>query len=164
VKDVFWITSDADIPGGRLAIVLRPRGEAFEEELLRIKDAGIRTIVSMLEHWEANYLNLADEQTLAERIGMNFLSFPIRDGAIPDNKTAFRRFIGGLAARVRSGDAIGIHCRGCIGRSTIAAACTLIHLGWNPEAALDAIESSRGCSVPDTEEQRDWILRYEAEP
>jgi hypothetical protein len=40
----------------------------------------------------------------------------------------------------------------------------LMHLGWHPEAALDAIELARCCPVPDTEEQRDWILRYKPKP
>lgn len=165
MKDVFWIGDNPSIPVAHLSIILRPHGkDLLLEELLRIKNSGIHTVVSMLEDWEADYLGLADEQQLAEQIGLNFLSFPIPDRATPGDKTNFRRFINGLAARVRDGDAIGVHCRGCIGRSTIAVAATLIHLGLTPETALNAVESARGCLVPDTEEQRDWILRYEARP
>jgi protein-tyrosine phosphatase len=163
--EIFWVEDHANTSYARLAIVLRPRGDqALPDELLHIRDSGIKTVVSMLEHWEADYLGLEDEGKLAERIGLNFLSYPIPDGAVPRDKASFRRFIHGLAARVYSGEAVGMHCRGSIGRSTIAVACTLIQLGWDPETALHAIEFSRGCSVPDTEEQRDWILRYEAEP
>ena len=70
----------------------------------------------------------------------------------------------GLADRLRTGERIGVHCRGSIGRSTVTAACALIHLGWQPQAALEAIAAARGCAVPDTEEQRRWILSYEAKP
>jgi len=165
VKDVFWIAGSPSIPTARLSIILRPHGkDLLLEELLRIKNSGVQTVVSMLEDWEADYLGLEHEQKVAEQIGLNFLSFPIPDGAVPGDKADFRRFINGLAARVRNGDAIGVHCRGCIGRSTIAVAATLIHLGLTPESALNAVESARGCSVPDTEEQREWILRYEARP
>ena len=164
MSDVFWIEGFPYSPAARLAIVMRPQGDMLQDEILRMKDAGIRTVVSMLEDWEADYLGLADERRIAERSGVSFISYPIRDGSIPADKAGFRRFADELAARVRRGDAIGIHCRGCIGRATIAAACTLIHLGWDARAALRAIESTRGCSVPDTEEQRNWILRYEAEP
>jgi protein-tyrosine phosphatase len=59
---------------------------------------------------------------------------------------------------------MGVHCRGSIGRATVTAACTLIHLGWTPQAALSAIQAARGCAVPDTQEQEDWILRYKAKP
>jgi len=65
-----------------------------------------------------------------------------------------------LGKRMQSGDKIGIHCRGCIGRSTLLAASVLIKLGWTAERALEEIEVARGCSVPDTEEQRDWIMHY----
>jgi protein-tyrosine phosphatase len=165
VSDVFWIAANTNIPGARLAIVLRPLGnDRLQDELLGMKNAGIRTVVSMLEPWEADYLGLAEEQKVAEQIGINFLSYPIPDRATPENKSTFRHFVNGLVVRIRNGDAVGVHCRGSIGRSTIAIACTLSQLGWKPQTALKAIESARGCSVPDTEEQREWILRYEARP
>jgi protein-tyrosine phosphatase len=165
VSEVFWIAAGTNISGARLAIVLRPHGnDQLQGELLCMKSAGIRTVVSMLEPWEADYLGLDDEQKVAEQIGLNFLSYPIPDRATPGDKSAFRRFIDGLVVRIRNGDAVGVHCRGCIGRSTIAIASTLIELGWKPQTALTAIEFARGCSVPDTEEQREWILRYEARP
>ena len=165
MKTVYWIAENAGVSAVCLAIVLRPHGDdSLLDELLPIKNAGIRTVVSMLEDWEADYLGLAHEKAVAEQIGLNFFSFPIPDGGIPGDKTTFRCFINGLAARVRNGEAVGVHCRGCIGRATIAVACTLIHLGWKAEAALRAIESARGCSVPDTDEQRGWILRYKARP
>jgi hypothetical protein len=37
-------------------------------------------------------------------------------------------------------------------------------LGWSPHAALVAITRARGLTVPDTQEQEDWILRYKAKP
>ena len=114
----------------------------------------------MLEEWEADFLGLAEEPHLAVQSGMTFLSFPIPDRGAPTDMASFGNFVFGLAARVRAGERIGVHCRGSIGRSTIAAACTLIHLGWSPLAALKKIESARGCSVPDTDEQREWIIRY----
>ena len=164
MKDVFWIAENASSSGARLAIVMRPRGgEWLHDELLRIRNAGVQTVTSMLEHWEADALGLTDEPKLAEQIGLNFISFPIPDRSTPANNLDFHRFISQLAARVRDGEAVAVHCRGCIGRSTIAIACTLIHLGWNAEAALREIEDARGCLVPDTEQQREWILQYEAQ-
>jgi protein-tyrosine phosphatase len=93
---------------------------------------------------------------------LKFLSHPIPDTHIPQDRAAFRQFVAGLAARLRAGERIGVHCRGSIGRATVTAACTLIHLGWSPDAALEAIEVARGCPVPDTREQEGWILSYKA--
>ena len=163
MKDVFWISpanSRSQVP---LAIVLRPRGgDWLEDALIGMKREGVEALASMLEDWEANDLGLADEARLAEQIGLTFLSYPIADRTTPANRSAFMDFVSDMAARLRNGEHIGVHCRGSIGRATIAAACALIHLGWKPGDALAAIETARGCPVPDTEEQRDWILRYEA--
>ena len=144
---------------------MRPNGgDWLEDELLRMRRDGIDTLVSMLEPWEAAILGLAEEQQFAEQAGMQFLSFPIPDRNTPPEHQSFHRFASDLAHRLRAGERIGVHCRGCIGRATVAAAAALIHLGWKPEDALAAIEAARGFPVPDTEEQRDWILAYEAEP
>jgi protein-tyrosine phosphatase len=162
MKDIFWIVGAPPAP---LAIMLCPHGGAgLEDELRRMRQGGIGTLVSMLEDWEAGALGLANEDQLAERIGLIFITFPICDRQTPPEISAFRSFAAGLAVRLRAGESVGIHCRGSIGRATIAAACALVHLGWTPGAALTAIEEARGCPVPDTEEQRAWILRYKAQP
>ena len=160
MNDIFWIKGH---PPATLAIVLRPRGDEWlEDELLRMKQGGIQTLVSLLERDEAILLGLADEHPIADHIGLKFLSYPIPDTEIPSNLAAFQTFAAGLADRLRAGERIGVHCRGSIGRATVTAACALIHLGWTPRAALAAIQAARGCMVPDTQEQEDWILRYKA--
>jgi protein-tyrosine phosphatase len=162
VNDIFWIKGNPPAP---LAIVLRPRGDEWlEDELLGMRRGGIQTLVSLLEEDEAVLLGLADEAPIAEHVGLKFLSYPIPDTEIPSNIAAFQTFVAGLANRLRSGEQIGVHCRGSIGRATVTAACALIHLGWSPQAALAAIQAARGCMVPDTQEQEDWILRYKARP
>jgi len=162
LDDVFWIKGEPPAP---LAIVLRPRGDDWlKGEMLRYRGCGVETLVSLLEPDEAAWLGLANEEVLAERAGMEFLSFPIPDVHVPENAISFRAFVAGLADRLGAGARIGVHCRGSIGRSTVTAACALIHLGWKPEVAIRAIEEARGCEVPDTEEQLQWILAYKAQP
>ncbi len=162
MNDIFWIKGDPPAP---LAIVLRPRGgDWLEEELLRMKNNGIQTIVSLLEKQEAAFLDLSDEGRVAKQVGMQFLSFPIPDTQIPSDPDAFQNFVHYLVGRLRAGEHIGIHCRGSVGRATLTAACALIHLGWLPRSALAAIQTARGCPVPDTQEQEQWILQYQARP
>lgn len=163
--DIFWIGASDSEPAARLAIVLRPRGDDWlEDELRRMKTSGIDTLVSLLEHDEAGWLGLIDEARLAQKSGLQFLSYPIPDTQTPANSGDFRKFVAALAQRLRCGERIGVHCRGSIGRATITAACTLIHLGWNAKDALRAVELARGCPVPDTPDQRTWILHYETQP
>src|SRR5215467_12015677 len=61
---------------------------------------------------------------------------------------------------LRQGKAVGVHCRAGIGRSSMIAACALIRTGLSVELAFRMIEKARGCSVPDTPEQREWVERY----
>jgi len=155
MNDVFWIADTG------LAIVLRPRGgDWLENDLQRIHMAGIQTIVSTIEASESRELGLEEEGRTVERLGMRFISYPLEDRSVPSDREAFTAFVVKLGRRLQSGEKIGVHCQGCIGRSTVVTASTLIKLGWDPERALDEIEDARGCSVPDTEEQRDWIINF----
>lgn len=162
MNGIFWVIGNPPAP---LAIVLCPRGgPGLKTQMAQLKRDGIDTLVSLLEEDEADWLELGDERQLAESVGMEFLSFPIPDTHIPTNTAEFTEFVIGLAARLRASKRLGVHCRGSIGRATVTAACTLIHLGWKPADALEAIEIARGCPVPDTREQEAWILRYEVLP
>lgn len=162
MNDILWINSN---PPVRLAIVLRPRGgEWLRDEMQRIKEAGVQTLVSMLEPEEAELLGLAEEGHIAEEIGLPFLNYPIPDTKVPHDVPHFRAFVSGLADRLRSGESVGVHCRGCIGRATILAACILMHIGLKPMDAVVAVEAARGCNVPDNSEQLEWILHYKVHP
>ena len=162
MSDVFWIKGK--IPAS-LGIVLCPLGfgELFGE-LLHTQEQRVQTLVSLLQPEEARFLGLAEEGTIANHIGLDFLSFPMADHKVPSDSDAVRAFVTELAQRLHAGERIGIHCRGSIGRATVIAACTLIHLGWSPKQALIAIQAARGYAVPDTQEQEDWIMRYETTP
>lgn len=162
MPDIFWIGGD---PPPGLAIVRRPRGtDWLEDEMLFLKRGGIDTLVSLLEPNEAFWLGLGEEDVKAAKAGIAFLNFPIPDTQVPTDFFGFRSFVSDLATRLRNGERIGVHCRGSIGRATVTAACALIHLGWKPGDALAAVEATRGCPVPDIEEQRAWVLSYEGRP
>jgi protein-tyrosine phosphatase len=177
VNGVYWIYADAGLPLAPalkppatrgpipLAVVLCPPGGShLRRELAELRRAGIQTLVSLLSEEQIAMLDLADEGAEARRLGMQFLSHPIPDHNLPPDPQAFREFVCDLARRLQTGERIGIHCWGSIGRATVTAACTLIHLGWAPAIALAAVEEARGCPVPDTEEQEQWILNYKAHP
>lgn len=162
MSDVFWIKANPPVP---LAIVLCPMGpDELFGEMCRIKDQRVETVVCLLEPKEAELLGLAEEPDIAAKIDLGFVSFPMQDHQIPKDPDAVRTLAAGLAQRLRQGERIGVHCRGSIGRATIIAACTLMHLGWEAWQALAAIHAARGCTVPDTQKQETWILRYKAKP
>ena len=180
MNGVYWIYTDASTSlappapqpasGERrltpipLAVVLCPRGGyGLERELMHLKRGGVTTLVSLLSLAQVNMLELANEGMLAQRLGMSFIHHPLPDHELPPDLEKFRAFAAELAERVKAGERVGVHCWGSIGRATLAAVATLVHLGWPAGVALRAVEAARGCPVPDTEEQAEWILSYQAQ-
>ena len=51
-----------------------------------------------------------------------------------------------------------------IGRSALVAACLLKSQGIGVDEAFAMISRARGFSVPDTEEQREWVKGWAALP
>jgi protein-tyrosine phosphatase len=157
---IYWI-AHADPP--HLAIVARPRGEdSLGEDLTYLKRGGIDVLVSLLPDLEADLLGLHFEGQLADQLGMEFISYPIPDRETPADSVSFRQLITRLTGAIRSGRRVGVHCRASIGRSTVVTAAVLVELGIPPKDALAVIQTARGYLVPDTLEQREWILRLQA--
>jgi len=155
---IYWI-KDRNPP--QLAIVARPRGDDWlRDDLAALKAGGIDVLVSLLEPEEAEELGLAAEAEVVESLGMSFISCPIPDRCTPSDPVAFRDLAARLACMAGRGRRIGAHCRGCIGRSTVLIASVLIALGADADVALRQIEDARGWPVPDTPEQRAWILAF----
>ena len=115
-------------------------------------------MVSMLTEEEASELGLHREAEECEAGAIQFLNLPIPDRSVPSNKDDFLRSVDGLAEMVRQGRFVGVHCRASIGRSSLLAVSVLVRLGWNTNEAFDAVESARGCPIPDTPEQREWVI------
>jgi protein-tyrosine phosphatase len=152
-SDIYWIESTQP----RLAIMARPRaGDWLEDEIANWHNAGIATVVSLLERHEIDDLDLGNEAALCATAGIRFLSFPIADRGLPNDSGPFEAFIEEIA---NDNAPIAIHCRAGIGRSAIVAAALLVRRGIAPALAIEHIAHARGTRVPDTEAQRDWILR-----
>jgi protein-tyrosine phosphatase len=124
------------------------------------RGSGIDVVVSLLETEEVAELGLQHEAELCRSSGIDFMSFPIPDRGLPASRQEASRLARSLAASLRDGHIIGIHCRAGIGRSSIIAACVLICFGSGAEEALALIGTARGLRVPDTDEQRDWVLTF----
>ncbi len=146
---------------GRLAIMPRPRGgDWLEDEIESWRRAGVDVVVSLLTHEEEAELSLADEAALCRTNGIEFISFPIVDRSVPSSFEAFSDQVTRLAEQLASGKSIAVHCRQGIGRAALIAICLLILAGVEPAAAIERVGTARGCSVPETAEQRRWIADF----
>jgi protein-tyrosine phosphatase len=153
-----WI----EIPfAGRMAIAARPRADDWlEAEIAEWKASGLNVVVSLLEAEEVSELGLRREAELCRAAGIDFVSFPIPDRGVPNSRRHALQIANSIAQSVSGGQSIAIHCRAGIGRSSMVAACALVRLGVEAADAFILIREARGLSVPDTEEQRDWVMAF----
>jgi len=143
-----------------MAIMARPRADDWlDVDIAAWKAGGLEVIVSLLEPEEISDLGLQREAALCRASGMEFLSFPIPDRGVPEIYAA-TKIAESIAAGIADGRSIAIHCRAGIGRSSIVAVCAMICSGIEAGDALSRIKEARRVSVPDTEEQRDWIFAF----
>lgn len=154
----FWIEGPWT---GRLAILLRPRGaDWLEDEVGSWHQAGIDAIVSVLTPDEIANFDLAQEADPCEASGIQFLSFPIADRGTPLSRQDALTFVEALEEYLASGKNVGIHCRQGVGRSALIAACLLTLAGISAEEAFQRVSQARGCPVPETPEQRKWVVEF----
>jgi predicted protein tyrosine phosphatase len=155
--DTYWI------PGpwaGRLAIVARPRGgDWLEGDVRGWREAGIDEVISLLEPDEAAELELSEERSMSEVCGLRFHAYPVADRGVPSSRESFMTLLHELHTALRKGRTVAVHCRQGIGRSALVAAGALVGAGRSPEDALRTVETARRRPVPDTEEQRNWLIQ-----
>jgi protein-tyrosine phosphatase len=113
----------------------------------------------MLTEEESKELGLENEREDCKAVAIKFVNLPIPDRSVPSDTDDFLRSIERLAGMVRDGRSIAVHCRASIGRSSVLAVSVLVRIGWDANEAFRAVESARGCSVPDTPEQRQWVIQ-----
>ena len=146
---------------GRLAIMPRPRGgDWLKDEIQSWRRSGVDGVVSLLTPDEMADLSLADERGLCQANGIQFFSFPITDRGVPSSREAFSDLVTKLAEQLADGKNIAVHCRQGIGRAALVAICLLVLSGIDPEAAIQRVSTARGCSVPETPEQRRWVADF----
>jgi protein-tyrosine phosphatase len=155
---IYWI--EGPWPG-RLGVAARPRGgDWLTQELAGWRREGIDTVVSLLTPEEEDEFSLQAESAFAREQGMSFVSVPVRDRQVPDSESEIEAVVRELDAALSARKNVLVHCRQGIGRSGLLAACLLINRGTGPASALEQISATRGTSVPETREQRNWIEQY----
>ena len=157
MRPTLWTTRTAN--GGAVSITARPRpGDWLADEMRELRAAGIDTLISALTNTEARDLGLAEEPAAAEAAGLSFAALPIPDLGVPADAASFLAALDPLAARLAAGGHVAVHCRAGIGRSGIIATQLLTRAGWEPQAAITHLSTLRGLPVPETDQQRAWLI------
>jgi protein-tyrosine phosphatase len=153
----FWIDTASPL---KLAIVPRPLGaEWLHNDIHQLRNDGIDILVSLLAPEECRELDLEQEKIACSSVGISFVNFPIPDRQVPPSRSAFVTFAHFLHKRGSEGLSIGVHCRACIGRSSVLLATVMRLAGFTAEDAFNRISAARGLRVPDTRDQAKWVAR-----
>lgn len=153
--EVYWIR---DIEPLRFAMMPRPRGgEWLADEVSGWRQMGIHAVVSLLHQYEADELQISEEERMCVNYGIRYQSFPIKDRGTPESERGFFDLASQLAASVKEGAAVAVHCRAGIGRSGLLAGAVLLHLGISIPDVFPALARARGLAVPDTPAQAQWF-------
>jgi protein-tyrosine phosphatase len=146
---------------GKLALAARPRGgDWLADDVASWKRAGVSVVLSLLTPEEEREFDLREEGERTRKGGMFFWSLPIPDMQVPSPETKLAEVLDTTTATLSGGKNVLVHCRQGIGRTGLIASCLLIKSGMSPGAAIEAVSATRGRSVPETTEQREWIERY----
>ena len=71
-----------------------------------------------------------------------WLNLPMPNFGVPEEPAAFRREVQQIAAALRHGDAVLLHCAAGMGRTGSTAACVLKALGLPTEEALQRVRDA----------------------
>jgi protein-tyrosine phosphatase len=156
--ELYWI--EGPWPG-RLAIMPRPRGgDWLEDEIQSWRRAGVDAVLSLLTSDEVTDLDLSAEERLCRENGIRFISFPIPDRSVPSSREAILGVLTQLVEELSEGKNVAVHCRQGIGRAALIAIGLLVLSGIDLGSAIGRVGAARGCSVPETPEQRRWIMEF----
>lgn len=157
---IFWITQN-------LAIMPKPNSDdSLEEDIINFANQKATILVSLLTKEENFELGLQNERQLCEKYAIDFISFPIIDRSVPTERQTIqirelaKNLIEKMNGILDKNEKIIIHCRGGIGRAGMLCSAILIEQGIKPQEAIEKISNTRGLTIPDTEEQKAWIMKY----
>src|SRR5689334_11340822 len=161
LPESYWVIE------GRFLAGKYPAGRTAKDAEKRIKvmlDAGFDAFIDLTE---AGELPPYDIYLPASA---RYVRKPIPDHGVPRYPEHMAEIQAEIEAALRDGRRVYVHCRAGIGRTGITVACHLIEQGMSADAALirlnelwqDNDRSTTWPDVPETDEQRDYILGWSA--
>ncbi len=149
------------LPTGQVSIMARPRGgDWLIDEIKALRACGVDIVVSLLTCLEVSEFDLAEEAMFCHQQGSSYLSFAIRDRSVPPFSDQTFSLLKQLRASLCEGKPLVFHCRHGLGRAVLMASSVLVLTGFSPEQAFDLLSRARGYRVPETEEQRAWVIAF----
>jgi len=118
------------VPGKMLLHSMPGRFEAIEKTWQQVKSEAVGAIVCLVEPFEIQQKSSSYAEALEiGAVPCAVLLFEIREGGVPEDRDGFLALAKDVADRLRSGDAVLIHCAGGVGRTAMLAVSVLLALG-----------------------------------
>jgi len=118
------------VPGKMLLHSMPGRFEAIEKTWQQVKSEAVGAIVCLVEPFEIQQKSSSYAEALEiGAVPCAVLLFEIREGGVPEDRDGFWALAKDVADRLRSGDAVLIHCAGGVGRTAMLAVSVLLALG-----------------------------------
>lgn len=128
------------VPGELWLASMPGRFEAWSAFEAQAERKGLALVVCLTPRDEIAELSPAYHAAVTRgRMPFRWLSLPMRNFGVPEDRTTFRRQIGEITHALRRGDAVLLHCAAGIGRTGSTAACVLKALGLGTEEALQRV-------------------------
>jgi ADP-ribosylglycohydrolase len=159
LAESYWVVPDRLLagryPGGKTPKEAERRVTAFLE-------AGFDTFIDLTEAGELPPYDIYLPGSV------QYVRKPIPDHGLPRAREHMSEIQAVIDAALASGRRIYVHCRAGIGRTSLAVACHLMEHGLSADEALirlnelwrDNERSHTWPDVPETDEQRDYILAW----
>ena len=158
ISEIYWIESFAK---GRLGTMARPRGgDWLEDEVVAWKLAGVDIVASALTDEEMRELDIEKEAEFCRLQDIDFRRIPVSDICVPPSIHEWSSFISSLKSSMEEKKSVVAHCRMGIGRASMIAVSLMVAYGVQVDEAFQWMTVARGLSVPDTDEQRQWIVQF----
>lgn len=127
--------------------------------MAQARRARLQLVVCLAPPDEVASLSPTYWQAIAEgSLDFRFLHLPMQNFGLPRDMHGFREGIEQIAASLRAGDAVMLHCAAGIGRTGTAAACLLKHMGFSVDEAMQRVRDAG--SNPETALQSGLVDRF----
>ncbi len=133
-------------------------------DMAAIRDWGASHLVSLLEPWEFEELQISTLPEAAAKVGVTWHGLPITDGEPPDKRLLEKwKNVGAtLVAGLLAGSRVVVHCKGGLGRAGTVAAMLLLDTGTTSSAvqAMQMVRRVRPGAI-ETSRQEAFLLQWE---
>jgi protein-tyrosine phosphatase len=157
-----WLPAELSRPG-RIGLTWLPgrrdAGRSLEEDIMRIREEGVTSVVCLLAKDEFARYGVDDLLDRYRQAGLGTYHVPTLDGGVPADQE-LKAAVSWVEAQRRDGQQVLIHCVGGLGRAGTVAACWLRTQGFGTEDAIAVVRRVRSARAIETEIQERTIAQF----